>query len=67
MEQLVHFPTHVKGNTLDLVITNCSEKIISVVDEGRIGKSDHCTLLVEMEINVIRKKQGAKKTKLEQS
>ena len=61
MEQLVHFPTHVKGNTLDLVITNCSEKIISVVDEGRIGKSDHCTLLVEMEINVIRKKQGAKK------
>lgn len=61
MEQLVHFPTHVKGNTLDLVITNCSEKFISVADEGRIGKSDHCTLLIKMEINVLRKKQGAKK------
>ena len=26
--QLVDFPTHFKGNTLDLVITNCPDKVI---------------------------------------
>lgn len=38
------FPTHTKGNILDLIMTNCSEKIIEVSDAGRLGKSDHCIL-----------------------
>ena len=30
LAQLVNFPTHVKGNILDLVSTNCPDKVISV-------------------------------------
>ncbi len=39
--QLVNFPTHKKGNVLDLVLTNCSDRILEVSDVGRLGKSDH--------------------------
>ena len=46
-EQMVTFPTHVKGNVLDLVITNCPGSILSISDAGRLGKSDHCCLLIE--------------------
>ena len=35
--QLVDFPTHTKGNTLDLVLSNSAEKIRSVTAEGRVG------------------------------
>jgi hypothetical protein len=44
MQQLVHFPTHVKGNTLDLVITNSSDRVINIEEGGRLGKSDHSIL-----------------------
>ena len=30
LAQLVNFPTHIKGNILDLVSTNCPDKVISV-------------------------------------
>ncbi len=45
--QLIKEPTHVKGNTLDLTITNCQERIqtISVDKENRI--SDHFVLKIE--------------------
>jgi hypothetical protein len=36
--QLVSFPTHTKGNVLDLVLTNCPERIVSVEDIGRLGE-----------------------------
>ena len=32
MQQLVDFPTHIKGNTLDLVITNIPERIEEVFE-----------------------------------
>jgi len=51
MAQLVNFSTHIKGNILDLIITNCPERIISISEEGRMGKSDHSILLVEIEEN----------------
>ena len=41
LEQLIMFPTHTKGNVLDLVVTNCQEKIVGVNDAGRLGRSDH--------------------------
>lgn len=44
LDQLVRFPTHTKGNTLDLVITNCPDKILDVRDVGRLGRSDHCMM-----------------------
>ena len=59
LEQMVHFPTHIKGNTLDLVITNCPEKIISVLDGGRIGKSDHHVLNIEVKVNMSKIKERA--------
>ena len=47
LEQLVSFQTHTKGNILDLVLTkNCD--VISVKGEGRLGKSDHCIIGVEI-------------------
>jgi Reverse transcriptase (RNA-dependent DNA polymerase)/Endonuclease-reverse transcriptase len=49
LEQLVDFATHNKGNRLDLVFTNCSDKVISVTDEGCIGKSDHTMILLKIE------------------
>jgi hypothetical protein len=47
--QFVNFPTHIKGNVLDLVITNCHEKILVILDAGRLGKSDHCMLNITVE------------------
>ena len=44
MEQLVSFPTHTKGNCLDLVITNKPGLLQEVKDAGRLGKSDHVML-----------------------
>ena len=55
LEQMVYFPTHTKGNTLDLILTNCPEKIISVQDGGRIGKSDHHVLNIEVEVKMSKK------------
>ena len=42
LAQLILFPTHDKGNVLDLLITNMANNIISVYDDGKLGKSDHC-------------------------
>jgi hypothetical protein len=44
LEQLVTFPTHSKGNILDLMLTNCPDKILGVSDVGRLGRSDHCMI-----------------------
>ncbi len=49
MTQLVSFPTHTKGGVLDLLITNCVERIVSIREEGRLGKSDHSIILFEVE------------------
>ncbi len=46
MTQLVSFPTHTKGGVLDLLITNCAERIVSIREEGRLGKSDHSIILL---------------------
>jgi hypothetical protein len=49
LQQLVSFPTHIKGNMLDLVITNCADRVLEVCDVGRLGKSDHCMLSIVVE------------------
>jgi hypothetical protein len=41
MEQLIQFPTHIKANTLDLLITNCPGKVTNITEVGRLGRSDH--------------------------
>jgi hypothetical protein len=41
LEQMIDFPTHIKGNCLDLVLTNIPERIISIEEMGHLGSSDH--------------------------
>ena len=48
LEQLIMFPTHKKGNVLDLVVTNYQEKIVGVNEAGRLGRSDHSIIVIEM-------------------
>jgi hypothetical protein len=50
MDQLVNFSTHSGGNKLDLVLTNCPQRILSVSEEGKLGNSDHSAILVTAEI-----------------
>jgi hypothetical protein len=50
MEQLVDFPTHTKGNILDLLITNVPERIVEVVESGRLGRSDHVVIVTRVEM-----------------
>jgi hypothetical protein len=48
MEQLVTFPTHLKGNTLDLILTNVPDIFTNVRCEGRLGSSDHFMVMADM-------------------
>ena len=48
LEQMIDFKTHVKGNILDLLLTNKPENIISVECLGNLGNSDHS--IIEAEI-----------------
>ena len=50
MSQLVDFSTQVKGNVLDLVLTNMPDRVLDVKEEGRLGRSDHCMILTEISV-----------------
>jgi hypothetical protein len=50
MEQMVNFSTQVKGNCLDLVITNIPERVSEVFEAGRLGRSDHDMLGITLEM-----------------
>jgi hypothetical protein len=60
LTQMVEFPTHTRGNTLDLILTNMPERLDNVRDEGRLGKSDHVILSCE----VTAKKDSREKIKV---
>ncbi len=38
-----------KGNILDLVLTNAAGNVHSVTDEGRLGKSDHVMVRIQLQ------------------
>ncbi len=59
--QMVDFPTHIKGNVLDLVLTNIPERVTEINDNGRLGSSDHTMLMVSVQVG--RVQQPAKKVK----
>ena len=50
MQQLVEFPTQVKGNILDLVITNVPERVEEIYEAGRLGKSDHVLIVTRVSV-----------------
>jgi hypothetical protein len=41
MEQLLTFPTKIRGNILDLVLTTIPERKTGVMEAGRLGGSDY--------------------------
>ena len=50
-EQLVSFPTHIKGNCLDLVLTNMPGKVGPISEVGRLGSSDHVMLQFDLMVS----------------
>ena len=48
LTQLVDFPTHNRGNILDLVVTNIPEKVLYIDCLENLGNSDHSILSVEI-------------------
>ena len=51
LAQLVEGPTHIKGNLLDLILTNTADDVLSVKDEGRLGNSDHIMLSMVIDVD----------------
>jgi len=58
MEQLVDFPTQVRGNVLDLVITNIPERVEEVCEEGRLGRSDHVIIMTRVRVRKSEEESG---------
>ena len=52
--QLVEFPTHIKGNCLDLVLSNIPERVTEVSGAGRLGSSDHEMLEILVQTGTYR-------------
>ena len=50
MSQMVDFSNQVKGVILDLVFTNMPESVLEVRDQGRLGKSDHVMVMIEISV-----------------
>ncbi len=53
MEQLVTFQTQVRGNILNLLLTNIPDRVSDVKAIGRLGKSDHT--MVSFNVSISRK------------
>ena len=56
LTQHVEGPTHLSGNTLDLVLSSNPSMIQDVSWLGRIGASDHETMLVKVQVHTVRRK-----------
>ncbi len=51
LEQLVTFQTQVRGNILDLLLTNIPDRVSDVKAIGRLGKSDHTMVSFNVSIS----------------
>ena len=60
LEQLVLFPTHDKGNILDLLLTNMANNVVSVTEDGKLGRSDHCIITTEFKVPKLERKEKKK-------
>ena len=60
MVQHVQVPTHIHGNTLDLVLSSLDDNLISSLSVYDVALSDH--YLVEMNLNITKPKQPLKYT-----
>ena len=57
-DQLIQGPTHIKGKTLDVLLTSCPELIsdISIKEENVFCKSDHFAIEFSLNVKINRKK-----------
>ncbi len=51
LEQIVDFPTHIKCNCLDLILTYMLERSYDVTDVGKLRSSDHGMISCSIVIN----------------
>ena len=49
LEQIINFPTHVKGNILDICLTDRPDRVISCEDIGNLANSDHSVIRLEID------------------
>ena len=52
MEQMVEFSTHIRGNCLDLIVTNIPERVSDVTEAERLGQSDHSIIRMTVSVSV---------------
>ena len=56
LNQCIDFSTHIKGNILDVILTDIPNNIHNIEDIGRIGNSDHvmilCDIICDKQINI---------------
>ena len=51
LTQIVNFPTHQRGNILDIALTDIPDKILNVENIGNLGSSDHCLIQIDVMFN----------------
>lgn len=51
LTQSVEFPTHYRGNVLDLAFVDKPENIYNIEDLGYLGNSDHKSILIEIDVS----------------
>ena len=58
LEQLIEHPTHKKGNILDILVTDCPNRVtnLTVVSDRHICSSDHFPLEFKVSLNAPRTK-----------
>ena len=49
LQNSVTFPTHLRGNMLDLALSNISDSIYNCEDLGNLGNSDHSIIKLEID------------------
>jgi len=52
LHQIIDFPTHIRGNILDLALTDLPERIINIEPIGNLGNSDHSIISLNIMLNV---------------
>ena len=57
LKQCISGPTHIKGNTLDILLTNCEPAVngLSLLEHDSICKSDHFPINFNIRCNIKRK------------
>ena len=56
--QLVDFATHIRGNCLDLILTNIPGRVDNITEAGRLGKSDHVMIQFELSVGERRRAES---------